>query len=294
MAATATTAGSAIAPLRARPARSAAVTRTGRALDPRLYQIAALSGLLAYGLLRLDLEVSLPRAALILATALVTQYACTRVWRLPAFDPRSALISGLSLCLLLRTPYALVAAAGAVLAVAGKFVIRIRGKHVFNPTNFALVVLLLTGQAWASPGQWGSAAVLGFFVVCLGGLVVNRAARSDVTLAFLTAYASLVVARSLWLGEPMAIPLHRLQSGALLVFAFFMISDPRTTPDHRGARVLFACVVALGAAYVQFRLFRTNGLLWSLAAFSPLVPVLDRVLPGSRYQWTAGPQGRSA
>ena len=64
MAALATTAGSAIAPLLARPVRSAAVTPTGRPLDPRLYQIAALSSLLVYGLLRLDLEVSLPRAAL--------------------------------------------------------------------------------------------------------------------------------------------------------------------------------------------------------------------------------------
>jgi Na+-transporting NADH:ubiquinone oxidoreductase subunit NqrB len=292
MAATATTAGSGIAPLLARPARSAAVTPTGRPFDPRLYQIAALAGLLAYGLLRLDLDVSLPRAALILATALVTQYACTRVWRLPVFDPRSALISGLSLCLLLRTPYALVAAAGTVMAIAGKFLVRVRGKHVFNPTNFALVALLLTGQAWASPGQWGSAAVLGFFVVCLGGLVVNRAARSDVTLAFLIAYGALVVARSLWLGEPMAIPLHRLENGALLIFAFFMISDPRTTPDHRAARVLFACVVALGAAYVQFRLFRTNGLLWSLAAASPLVPVLDRLWPGARHAWPGQPLSR--
>ena len=179
MAALATTAGSAIAPLLARPVRSAAVTPTGRPLDPRLYQIAALSSLLVYGLLRLDLEVSLPRAALILATALVTQYACARVWRLPAFDPRSALISGLSLCLLLRTPYALVAAAGAGLAIAGKFVIRIRGKHVFNPTNFALVaMMLLTGAVWVSPGQWGSTAVFGFLLASAGGLVVNRAARS--------------------------------------------------------------------------------------------------------------------
>ena len=91
----------------------------------------------------------------------------------------------------------------------------------------------------------------------------------------------------------MAIPLHRLQNGALLIFAFFMISDPRTTPDSRAGRILFATLVAVGGAYVQFGLFRTNGLLWSLAAFSPLVPVLDRVLPGSRYHWTAGPPGRS-
>lgn len=289
MAASATTAGTAFAPLPGSRTRSDAPALP---LDPRLFQIAALAGLLAYGLLRLDLDVRLPRALLILATVLITQYACTRAWRLPAFDPRSALISGLSLSLLLRTPYALVAAAGAVLAVAGKFVVRIHGKHVFNPTNFALVALLLTGQAWVSPGQWGSAATLGFFVACVGGLVVNRAARSDVTVAFLLAYGGLVFARSLWLGEPMAIPLHRLESGALLIFAFFMISDPRTTPDHRAARVLFACLVALGAATIQFRLFRTNGLLWSLAAASPLVPVLDRLLPGARHRWPAPPLSR--
>ena len=71
--------------------------------DPRLYQIATLASLLAYGLIRLDFEIPLVQAASMLGTALVTQFACTRLWRLPAFDPRSALISGLSLCLLLRT-----------------------------------------------------------------------------------------------------------------------------------------------------------------------------------------------
>ena len=148
--------------------------------------------------------------------------------------------------------------------------IRVRGKHVFNPTNFAIVALLLTGQAWVSPGQWGSAAFFGFLLACLGGLVVNRAARSDVTLAFLAGLRGpRVRAAPLWLGEPMAIPIHRLQNGALLIFAFFMISDPRTTPDRRAGRVLFALLVALGAAYVQFRLFRTNGLLWSLAVVRP-------------------------
>jgi Na+-translocating ferredoxin:NAD+ oxidoreductase RnfD subunit len=83
----------------------------------------------------------------------------------------------------------------------------------------------------------------------------------------------------------MAIPLHRLQSGALLLFAFFMISDPKTTPDSRAGRNLFAALVALGAWWVQFGLFRTNGLLWSLAAFSLAVPLIDWLLPGERYAW---------
>jgi Na+-transporting NADH:ubiquinone oxidoreductase subunit NqrB len=291
MAATATTTGT---PLPAAPRASVHLvapsppverSRGAARLDPRLYQIAALAGLLVYGLLWLDLDVRPVRAGVVLAVVLLTQYACTRAWRLPAFDPRSVLISGLSLCLLLRTNSTLLAAAGAVLAVAGKFLIRVRGKHVFNPTNFALVVLLLFGGVWVSPGQWGNAAFFGFLLACLGGLVVNRAARSDVTLAFLLAYGGLVFARSAWLGEPLAIPIHRLENGALLIFAFFMISDPRTTPDRRLGRVLFAVLVALGAAYVQFRLFRTNGLLWSLFALSPLVPLIDRLLPAARHQW---------
>ena len=73
--------------------------------------------------------------------------------------------------------------------------------------------------------------------------------------------------------------------GALLVFAFFMISDPKTTPNSRAGRMLFALLVALGAAFVQFRLFRTNGLLWSMAVCSLAVPLIDLLLPGERYQW---------
>ena len=133
-----------------------------------------------------------------------------------------------------------------------------------------------------SPGQWGSVAFFAFLMACLGGVVVNRASRSDVTYAFIVFYCALLFGRSWYLGEPFAIPLHRLQGGALLLFTFFMISDPKTTPDSRAGRVLFAALVAFGAWYVQFRLFRTNGLLWSLAACSLMVPLIDRVLPGAR------------
>src|SRR5438093_507354 len=157
-------------------------------LDPRLYQIACLRGLLVYGIAGLHFEVQPLGAAVILAAALLTQYACSRAWRLTVFEPKSALISGLSLCLLLRT------------------------NHL--------------------------------------GL-------------------------------------------ALLLFTFFMISDPRTTPSSRAGRILFAALVAAGAAFVQFRLFRTNGLLWSLALASPLVPLIDRLLPGERHEWRRTSSSRS-
>jgi Na+-transporting NADH:ubiquinone oxidoreductase subunit NqrB len=265
------------------------VDSSGRWIDPRYYQIAVLGALLAYGCGVLDFDVSLLYAALLIGTAVVTQYACTIAWKLPAFDARSALISGLSLCLLLRTNSLLIASAAAVVAVSSKFVIRIGGKHIFNPTNLGSVALMaITGDAWVSPGQWGNVAFFGFLLACLGGLVVNRAARSDVTVAFIASWTALVFARSVWLGEPLSIPIHRLENGALLLFTFFMISDPKTTPDSRAGRIVFAMLIALGGWYVQFRWFRTNGLLWSLACGSMLVPLIDRLLPGQRYGWVRG------
>jgi enediyne biosynthesis protein E5 len=255
--------------------------------DPRLYQIGVLSGLLAYGMLALDFEITVPRAALLLGTVLATQALCDRIDGPRPANWKSALISGLSLCLLIRTNRPELAVLAAVVTIAAKFLFRIQRKHLFNPTNGGIVaMLLLTDQVWVSPGQWGSVAFFGFLMACLGGLVVNRASRSDVTYAFIASYCALMFGRSLYLGEPMTIPLHRLQSGALLLFTFFMISDPRTTPDSRAGRVLFAALVAFGAWYVQFRLFRTNGLLWSLAAWSMAVPLIDRLLPGMRYTWT--------
>jgi Na+-translocating ferredoxin:NAD+ oxidoreductase RnfD subunit len=268
------------------PFRAPAAPVAKHRLDPRLYQIAALACLLAYGTLRLGFAGGPGRTALLLASVLAAQYLCTRLWKLPRFDPKSALISGLSLCLLLRTNSPVWAALVAAITIASKFAIRVDGRHLFNPTNFGIVAaLVLGGDVWVSPGQWGNAAFFGFLMVCVGGLVVHRAARSDVTIAFLLAYAAVQFARSLWLGQPLNVPLHRLQNGALLLFAFFMISDPKTTPDSRAGRIVFATLVALGAGFVHFVLYRNNGLLWSLALFSVAVPWLNRWLPGPRYAW---------
>ena len=261
-------------------------TRDRRPWDPRLYQIATLAGLLTYGVWWLDLEVQLPIAVAILTSVLAAQLVCDCLVARRHFEPRSALISGLSLCLLLRTGSLDLAMVTSVVAIVSKFTLRLRGKHMFNPTNFALVfMMLLTASVWVSPGQWGSEAIFGFLLASAGGLVVSRAARADVTCAFLVSYAALLVGRSLWLGEPLTIPLHRLENGALVLFSFFMISDPKTTPDSRTGRVLFAGLVTLGAYIVQFWLFRTDGLLWSLAVCSLAVPLIDLLLPGPRYQW---------
>jgi Na+-translocating ferredoxin:NAD+ oxidoreductase RnfD subunit len=157
------------------------------------------------------------------------------------------------------------------------------------------VVLLFTTQGiWISPGQWGStvwlAALLAFFAI----LVLHAAQRSDVALFFLVSHAALLLARAWWLGDPLAIPIHQLQSGSLLIFAFFMISDPRTTPDSRLGRFLFALSVALLAHYLTFFMQMRPALYVALIALSPLILLIDKVLPAQRFQWSRpAPQGVS-
>lgn len=256
--------------------------------DGRYYQIGALSALLGFNLMFVDLGARALPSLLAVGSALTTQAICSRLWKLPGIDLRSPLITGLSLSLLLRADEPWLHAAAGIIAIASKFVLRLDGKHVWNPAGLAIVVLLFgTDHVWISPGQWGASLWFATLVGFLAILVLQAARRGDVALFFLAAHAGLLFARAEWLGDPLAIPLHQLQSGSLLIFAFFMISDPRTTPDARLARRLFACAVALLAHYLAFFLQMRPALYVALIALSPLNPLLDRLFPAERFQWSA-------
>jgi len=256
--------------------------------DPRHYQIAVLAMLLSYGIGVLDFGVQWHHAAFIVATALAVQFIGSRLCGLPGFDARSPLITALSLTLLFRTDSLLLAVAAAAIAIGSKFVIRVRGKHVFNPANLAIVTLMvMSDRAWISTGQWGNAAISTLALACLGFIVLTKAKRAETTIAFLFAFAALVVGRAIWLGDPISIPLHDLQNGALLVFAFFMISDPKTTPDSGLGRTLFAVVVATVAFLIQYVYYQPNGPVLALIIAAPLVPVIDTLLRGRTYHWHA-------
>jgi Na+-transporting NADH:ubiquinone oxidoreductase subunit NqrB len=257
-----------------------------RLRDPRYYQIVVLTTLLTVGIVVLDFGIHWQNAVVIMLTAQAAQLLGTRLARLPRFDPLSALITSLSLTLLLRTELIGLAAAAAIIAIGSKFLVRVRGKHVFNPANVALVsLMLLSDQAWVSSGQWGSAAIGAFGLACLGFLVLTRAKRAETTITFLFAYGVLLFGRAFWLGDPMSIPLHQLQNGALLIFAFFMISDPKTTPDTAIGRTLLATIVAAIAFTIQFIFYQPNGPILALILSAPLVPIIDAVLQGSYYRW---------
>jgi len=254
--------------------------------DARLYQIAFQATLLMLGVVARDFTLRPEQMLLCFAAGLATQAFWVDRLGLRNVGWLSPLITCLGLSLLLRADSFWVHPLAAAIALSAKFTIRIGNKHVFNPANLGVIVaLVIFPGAWVSPGQWGSDLAYAVWFVALGALVTQRARRWDISWCFLVAWLALVAGRVLWLGQPATIWWHQLQSGGLLLFTFFMISDPMTIPNRQLARVGYAVVVA-GIAFVwQFVLFKPNALLWALFVCSPLVPLCDRWWPAAKATW---------
>ncbi|WP_428409835.1 RnfABCDGE type electron transport complex subunit D [Hyphococcus sp.] len=258
--------------------------------DPRHYQLATLGSLLAFGVTTRAFEISPLQIAAIFATSLFVQFLGSFMTAV-RFEPRSAMITSLSLSLLLRADALAPLMIAAAIGVGSKFMFRLYGKHVFNPANAGIVALLLMSQtvmpgaAWTASGQWGSAIWLAATLAGAGLFVTYRAARIDVPVIFLGTFAALIIARALWLGDPLAIPLLRLQNGALILFAFFMISDPKTTPDGALARGIFAGAAALTAYALTYHFFISDGIFYALAALCLIRPVIEAFDPAPHYRW---------
>ena len=204
--------------------------------DARVYQILFLATLLATGALVRDFSLRPEQMALTFAAGLATQALFLRLLKIRGAGYLSAVITCFGLSILLRADTVWVHPLAATVAIASKFVLRVNGKHVFNPANLGVMVaLLLLPGAWISPGQWGSDLALAAWFVALGALVSKKARRWDISWMFLACFVGLVAARVAWLGQSPHVLLHQLQSGALLLFTFFMISDPMTIPNRRAA-----------------------------------------------------------
>ena len=254
--------------------------------DPRMCQILFLGILLAAGAWLRDFSLSSAQIVLTFAAAIATQHLTFGLRPDAPRSYRSAIITGLSLTLLLRADNLWVHPMAAAVAISSKSLIRVRGKHLFNPATFGVIfAMLMLPGAWVSPGQWGQDVALAGWMVALGAFVATRARRADISWCYLACYVGALAMRIAYLGQRWTVLEHQLANGALILFAFFMISDPMTAPYHPRARALHAAVVAAIAFGWQFELYAYNGMIWALFLAAPMVPMWDALWPASKYQW---------
>lgn len=228
-----------------------------------LITILLVSGQVGFGILRtlwvLPVAVGMAIAAEMLFSWLVRG-------RLGSLQ--SAYISGTSTVILVKAdqlwPYLLCA----LIAVASKYALTYRGRHLWNPTNFAIAALLLvTGIPILSVQMGNSPWVVGL-VWAVGLLIVTRAGVLHVTMAYLVAFAALAAVRTGLTGVPLATELAPLTGAMYQFFAFFMITDPATTVSSKRGRI--GVVVAIAAVECVIRLLSDHAELRPLLAAPPI------------------------
>jgi Na+-transporting NADH:ubiquinone oxidoreductase subunit NqrB len=265
--------------------------------DARYFQIIFQSIFLGYGIFFLHWRNENWLYATYFITSLFVQFVCEYFLgkkTLPFFQRLtngipSVLISSFGLSLLLKTNYWWVAVFASTVSILSKYILRINGKHIFNPSALGIVVaLLVTGQAWISPGQWGSGAVIMFGVMCLGFIVTTRVQKLDVSLAFLGTFAGLLFLRQIiYLGWPMDHFIQSVSTGSLLLFSFFMITDPKTIPNHTVVRIVWCTAIAVVAFYLTAFKFVNGAPIFVLVFAQPLVPLLDKFFKANKFEWGA-------
>lgn len=199
---------------------------------------------------------------------------------------RSALITSLGLCLLLRSNSHQTMILAGFLAIASKFLFRYHQKHLFNPANFGIIAAItLTNDAWVSPGQWGTDWWYLLLFLGLGGVVLRQVGRWDTSIAFLLSYGTLEAIRNAWLGWSWDVWQHQFMSGSLLLFALFMLTDPRSIPNSKTGRLIWSVAIAFSTFILQHYFYLSTAIFWSLFIISPLTILLDMIWNAPRFNW---------
>ena len=259
------------------------------ASDGRHVQLISQLSFLAFGIGFLGWDSDWLNYVMAALGCLSVQYVGIRFAGLPTDSWKSAMVTTMGLCLLMQANHPILFAIAGVLAISQKFALKVNGKHLWNPANIGIVaVIFISGDAWISPGQWGTGALLIFIIGTAGLTVLGRIKRMETGITFILTYSLLEIMRTkIYLNWEWDVVAQKLSNGSLWLFAFFMITDPMTTPNHRTARILWSAAVAGCAFYLANFKFLPGAPFWSLIFFTPLVPVIDYLMKSDRFQWTA-------
>jgi Na+-transporting NADH:ubiquinone oxidoreductase subunit NqrB len=258
--------------------------------DPRDYQILFLSLFLILGIGARDWSLRPQIICVAIITCVATQLLMSFLigqGSSAASSIKSALITSLGLSLLLRSDHWTTMVLAGMCAIASKFVFRVGDKHFFNPANFGIITaLVFTNDAWVSPGQWGEDWWYALCFALCGGLVLKRVGRWDTTATFLGTYCLLEVVRSAWLGWTWDVTFHRLMSGSLLLFALFMVTDPRSIPNASISRIVWSFCIAILTFILRNHFYLSTAVFWALFILAPMTILFDTLWQWQRFEWT--------
>jgi enediyne biosynthesis protein E5 len=249
-----------------------------RYLPPILITLILLAGNLSFGLLE-----SFSRTALAIATSMSCEIALTLLIYRKFPHLASAYITGISVGILIRSPafwpYALCSA----IAITSKYVIRWRGRHLWNPSNFAISAMLLLVPEYVATLmiQWGNAVWPMLIIWVLGAIIVYRVKRFHITATYVVCFVILAFVRTFFTGHSFLAEVAPITGPMYQLFIFFMITDPKTTVKPRWAQCLVAALVAVAESILRL-VENVHAPYYALSIVGPAAIAIEIYVTGKR------------
>jgi Na+-translocating ferredoxin:NAD+ oxidoreductase RnfD subunit len=223
-----------------------------RYLAPILVTMVLVVGQITFGFLE-----SWGRTMLAIASAIAIELVLGKLFTGKIPHLASAYISGISIGMLIRSPEIWPYALCSAISISSKYLIRVDGRHLWNPSNLGIVAMLvLASDTVASLSvQWGNTLLPMVTVWLFGAVIINALGRLHVTLTYVVSFIAFAAVRAAVTGHPFLAEAAPITGPMYQLYIFFMITDPKTTVRTRQGRMLTVFVVAAVEAGLRLMQF---------------------------------------
>lgn len=213
-----------------------------RFIPPVFITLILLAGHLSFGILE-----SYSKTLLAIGTSMVAELILGRIFYKKWPHLASSYITGISVGILLRSPAFWPYALCSLLAITSKYVLRVKGKHIWNPSNFGICVMLfLASEAVAGLSiQWGNNLWAMLVIWALGSAIIWRLRRFHICAVYVISFVALAFLRTWITGDPWQSEISPATGPEYQLFIFFMMTDPKTTVRSKLGQSIVAFLVAV-------------------------------------------------
>jgi hypothetical protein len=210
-------------------------------------------------------------------TTVLTEMIVGRFWYGKWPHVASAYVSGISAGILIKSPVLWPFILCGMISITSKFVLRVGERHLWNPTNFGVTMMLfLAPQHVASLSVQAGNSIWGVAVIwVLGGMILWNLGRLHQPVAFVAAFVPLSLFRAWWTGDPVLAELAPITSPMFQLYMFFMITDPKTTTRGKWSQTLVVVLVAVTETFYRLVFRDVHSLYHALFTVGPITNLIE-------------------
>jgi hypothetical protein len=216
-------------------------------LDNRLLPPLLITGILISAHLSFGILEGYERTGAAIATAILAEMVMGRLTYAQWPHPASAYITGISVGILIRSPFVWPYVLASLISIVSKYVLRLKGRHLWNPSNFGVSAVLFLAPATASllSIQWGNTLWPMIVIWLLGSVIVWRVGRLHISATYVASFLLFSFVRSAITGNPWLANVAPITGPMYQLFIFFMVTDPKTTVRPKWGQAAVVFFVAL-------------------------------------------------